>query len=213
MRKTRKCWVCHSELPLNHKHFYRDWHDSVGFQKMCRSCNKLKNAEYNRSRREYIKRKNKARYETTLRLDPDFNKRRYAQNKEAYKRRRRQQLSTVAGWVYGLYSAARDRATGRRMRFSITLEDVETLFSQQENQCALTGIPFTFIHHQSGNRRRYNPWNPSLDRIDSDKGYTKGNVRLVAVCVNLALNWYGETVFERMCRAYLDNLKNRKHTG
>jgi len=68
-------------------------------------------------------------------------------------------------------------------------------------------IPFKFDTNKKG-KRFYTPYGPSIDRIDSNKGYTKDNVRLVLVSVNIALNNFGEGVFETICRAYLSNKDN-----
>jgi hypothetical protein len=58
--------------------------------------------------------------------------------------------------------------------------------------CELTGTPFDF----SG--RKGNPYAPSLDRIDSSKGYTRDNVRLVCFGLNAAMNVWGIGPIERM---------------
>ena len=42
----------------------------------------------------------------------------------------------------------------------------------------------------------------SLDRIDSSKGYTVENCRLVCTAVNLAMNEWGEDVLERIALYY-----------
>jgi hypothetical protein len=39
------------------------------------------------------------------------------------------------------------------------------------------------------------PYGPSLDRINSQKGYVRGNVRLVCTAVNFGLGQWGDEVF------------------
>ncbi len=58
------------------------------------------------------------------------------------------------------------------------------------------------VHKKPGWRRA--PWAPSVDRIDSSKGYVPGNVRLVCVAANLAMNEWGEDVLARVARAYVE---------
>ncbi len=54
------------------------------------------------------------------------------------------------------------------------------------------------IHDKPTNSYRA-PFAPSIDRINSEKGYTDGNVRLVCVAVNWALSDWGIEVFEKIC--------------
>ena len=42
------------------------------------------------------------------------------------------------------------------------------------------------------------PYAPSLDRIDSQVGYTPGNARLVCTCVNFGLGQWGDEVLRRV---------------
>jgi hypothetical protein len=49
------------------------------------------------------------------------------------------------------------------------------------------------------------PFSPSLDRIDCTQGYVAGNVRLVCLIVNFALNTFGDDAFLEMCRAVVKN--------
>ncbi len=53
-----------------------------------------------------------------------------------------------------------------------------------------------------------NPFAPSLDRIDSSKGYEEGNVRIVCLMVNLAMNTWGHGPLEKVALALADKLKS-----
>jgi hypothetical protein len=105
-------------------------------------------------------------------------------------------LKTRCLW---LISYAKKRAKKKNAEITI---DVDWLINQielQKNKCILTNKSF-IIEHSS-------PWCPSIDRIDSSKGYTKENCRIVAWCVNNALNVWGDDVFYEMCKAALKNKK------
>lgn len=91
---------------------------------------------------------------------------------------------------------ARSRAKAFDRDFSLTRQQVFTLFVRQGFRCALTGMKFSF---EKLPRSRVQPWAPSLDRLDSDQGYIIENVRLVTTMANLAKNRFGDDEFYRMC--------------
>lgn len=70
-------------------------------------------------------------------------------------------------------------ATRRGLEFSVTKEYLWNLFEAQGRCCALTGVALIF-------GRVYYPHETtaSLDRIDSSKGYSEGNVQWVLKSVN-----------------------------
>jgi hypothetical protein len=48
---------------------------------------------------------------------------------------------------------------------------------------------------------RHNPWKPSLDRIDSTKGYLKGNVRFVTAMANICKGAFPDEDVVAFCKA------------
>ena len=81
---------------------------------------------------------------------------------------------------------------------------IQELFEKQGGKCALTKIPFTFNYTKHKSHQK-DPFSPSIDRINPKIGYTKDNVRLVCMIVNLALNEFGDTAFAKMCDAFVNN--------
>ena len=65
-------------------------------------------------------------------------------------------------------------------RETLSLDFLEGLYHSQEGLCAVTGE--VLQHTQGGGK---NPYNMSIDRIDSSLGYLESNVRLVCYQVNL----------------------------
>lgn len=55
----------------------------------------------------------------------------------------------------------------------------------QEWKCAITGIEFSF------DKSKPNPKFPSIDRIDSNKGYVLSNMWIVCTAINLSKSKYG----------------------
>lgn len=107
----------------------------------------------------------------------------------------------MKGRIQNLIKGARKRAKLKNLSYDLSIEWVTELINKQENKCALTKIDF-FIPIKKNNHRAL-PFAPSIDRIDSSKGYTKDNVRIVCIAANYALNEFGEEVFKQLCEAYL----------
>ena len=75
-------------------------------------------------------------------------------------------------------------------------------------RCEKTGIPFVLDadeHEDSVTSKGQvrNPWAPSIDRIDSTKGYTEENCVIVCYVYNMAKGAFDESVVEQFCRGYL----------
>lgn len=96
-----------------------------------------------------------------------------------------------------LVEKARYRAKARGRCCTITAQWMMEQIETQKFRCALTGIRFKTakLEGQAGTR---NPYAPSLDRIDTSKGYEAGNVRIVLLAVNVALNEWGEELLREI---------------
>ena len=91
------------------------------------------------------------------------------------------EFRTLEGKARALYDGAKFRAKKDNLEFNLTLDHIKNLLSF--GVCDLTKIPFSYELHEF----RQNPRAPSLDKIDSSKGYTIENVRVVLWLVNAAL--------------------------
>jgi hypothetical protein len=88
-----------------------------------------------------------------------------------------------------LLGLVRRSARSRGLENLLTIEDVGELVHRANGRCEVSGIVF------SGERdpgQRIRVYGPSVDRIDSSRGYALGNCRLVCAGVNVALNRFGE---------------------
>ena len=83
--------------------------------------------------------------------------------------------------------------------------DIDFLRSKYNGKCELSGIEFD-LSLDSGNR---NPFRPSLDKIDSNGGYTKDNVRIILWGLNFALSDFGLDVYLKMAKAVIET-QNKK---
>mgnify|MGYP006888290380 CR=1 FL=1 len=84
--------------------------------------------------------------------------------------------------------------------FDITLEWVrERIYN---GKCEVTGIPFQLTYGQG-----VVPWCPSIDRIDSSRGYTMDNCRMVVVILNLAKNKFTDDDVMTLAQALTERKK------
>ena len=91
-----------------------------------------------------------------------------------------------------IFRKALHRANERGIEFTIAYDDVAAVLQRSKLRCEVTGLPFKMETDHVGYRQ---PWRPSLDRIDSSRGYTTDNIRMVCVAVNTAMADWGEDVF------------------
>lgn len=101
------------------------------------------------------------------------------------------------------YCAIKAGAKVRSIKFSITKEYIYKLYRRQGKRCAITGEPIVFTRTRKG-------WNgASLDRIDSTKGYVKGNVQWVLPSVNIIKMDYSMEEFIRTCKLVVKHQKQK----
>jgi hypothetical protein len=86
----------------------------------------------------------------------------------------------------------RSSAKRRKKEWKLTKEQLDEKFNSQHGICALSGLemePHTL-----------SPYRPSIDRIDSTKGYVEGNFQFVCSRINVMKNKIDEPEFIRLCR-------------
>ena len=105
--------------------------------------------------------------------------------------------------VTRMYRSARTSSKQRNLGMTITREDVVRLLERANGKCELTGIAFNSFS-TNGSRRR--PWIPSLDRIDTSKGYDFGNLRVVCGAVNIAISDFGIDVLVQIAKKLKKNI-------
>lgn len=91
----------------------------------------------------------------------------------------------------------REVASVKEIKVDITCEYLKELWENQNGECSISGIEMNLTKNHS-------PFQASLDRIDNDKGYIKGNVRFVCLIANYARNtWDDDAVKLFISRAKL----------
>lgn len=106
-----------------------------------------------------------------------------------------------------LLNAARKRAIKKKLEFSLDIHDI--LPQLEIGTCQLTGLSFQF---EQTNKFHKHPFSPSIDRINSKKGYTKDNIRIILSSLNIALSEYGEDHLIMLVKAMENHNKNGNKT-
>lgn len=78
-----------------------------------------------------------------------------------------------------LLAKAKNRAKRKKIEFNIDITDVVI-----PDICPVLGIPI----ERTSDSKRFVPGSPTIDRIDNNKGYIKGNVMVISHRAN-ALKW------------------------
>ena len=96
------------------------------------------------------------------------------------------------------WAGIRGGAKDRSLIFDITIGEVLALFYNQDRKCALSGIDL-IMDERNGDRTA------SLDRIDSNGGYTIDNVQWVHKDINMAKRRMSNDEFVAMCSLVAEN--------
>lgn len=176
------CSRCKEELPK--EYFNKDSSKTRGYSYICKSCKNILRENYRKPTKEEIKENNRKNYE---------------RNKHKRLAATRKWLSTIEGRAMAMVSNSKYHSPSRGLEHDIVYEDVLELFHKQEMKCALTKIDFDM------NSGKGNPFSPSIDRIDSSRGYHKDNIRLVCYAVNIGLSNFGTDTYVYICKAVAEN--------
>lgn len=109
----------------------------------------------------------------------------------------------MAYWAFNIMTYLPNSARQRGIPFNLTEFHFVRLAQQTDGRCQLTGIPFQFTGDPRFHR---NPFRPSVDRIDSSRGYEIDNIRIVCTAVNTAMGEWGEDVFRQILKGYTETI-------
>lgn len=127
-------------------------------------------------------------------------KEKYANKTEEEKKEyiEQQKLYYKNNIVRARYLGIKHRAIKKNLDCNITEDYLTQLLENQNNRCYYTQIEFD---------NSSEIYSFSVDRISSDKGYTKDNIRLVISAVNYMKAEYSEDLFLALVKTiYLNNL-------
>ncbi len=158
--QTKVCPRCGRELPIEE---YNKGNGMFGRRSICRDCeHQIQNAPDRVARRREL--------ELLRRQNPEYVKHR---NEMDRIRRHNNPMSLKKE----LLRAAKQRAQQKGLEFDITVDDIEL-----PDFCPLLGIKLETCDYKAS-RNSY-----SIDRIDSSKGYVRGNVWVISKRANTLKN-------------------------
>lgn len=110
--------------------------------------------------------------------------------------------NTLRGFLKKMYLSIihNNKNRSKDLEITVTESDLANLYDRQQGYCALSGYRMTHSAVTGAEGTFRNPYNISIDRIDSSRGYTLENVHLVCKAVNqmksdlpwgAALQWCG----------------------
>jgi len=163
------CSRCKQEFPL--ENFYKDASRKDGLSNKCKSCTYVKQRKYKEKNPDIIKAEKRRYYER----NKDKFQKRYQENKEHIARKAKESRTGKEGYIKTMLYSARARAKAKGWEFDL---DMEFLMKQSGNYCPVDNLPFDWNRELDLDDSL--PLTiPSLDRIDSSRGYTKDNVAII----------------------------------
>lgn len=90
-------------------------------------------------------------------------------------------------------------ANKRKLKFNLSIKYLWKLYKKQNKKCAISGIKIGF-HDEDGRKN-----SASVDRIDSTKGYIKGNIQWVHKTINKIKQTLSNKEFIQWCKIISNN--------
>ena len=146
-----------------------------------------KSREWRKENKEYINLNSKINYHS--------NKEHYAEVNKKYREKHRVRLNKLNSktnkkawadfnspfWFSRRCSVIKARARAKELDFNLDSEYLKSIFPKNK-KCPALGIPFKVLDRYAKGKELQQK--VSLDRIDSSKGYVKGNVQWVSLLAN-----------------------------
>ena len=206
------CTTCGKSKPLTSEFFQKRMRMKSGFVKQCNECRTIHRTDRSRQHWEGTllvclrcgvpkpldqfrenqnnkHRQNKDRNCKDCRKSVEDNRKRNSRGKE-----------DIDSIINDRYWGMIDRAKRKGWSIDFDKQYLKELWIQQQGLCAITKIQMTL--------KLFNgrvPTNMSVDRIDSSKGYIKGNIQLICMAVNQMKSDLDMDTLLYFCREILDH--------
>jgi len=132
----------------------------------------------------------------------EYNRSYFIANREKINEQRRRRYEQDPFKFRSEYIRKRSKTNG--LSFDLTSEYLEQLWDECGGICPMTGNPML------KKSERNDPFVVCIDRIIPDKGYIKGNVRLVSLWYNTARSNWGDDFTLEMCQRVVERAYSPK---
>lgn len=170
--ETKVCSECGVEKLTTDFTFRKD---NQKYRNECKECRCAREHEIFLENPTTAREKRQNRYWNNREIELDRNKKSREKHKEKWNNTRKEKHR--ANPLKNILLCAKRRARQKKLDFNITEND---LFIP--NECPVLGIPL-FV-----SEKRPTDNSPTIDRIDNEKGYIKGNVLIVSYKANTIKN-------------------------
>lgn len=187
----QQCYHCNEWYVADLKNFTKNDRCPLGYTTLCRKCKGKMDMEYHAKIKSdpekwarYLKKhnENKKKNPNTQIGWTEYNNRPEVKERKAKWSREHMVVKALTEEQYRLkiLKNAKQRAKSQGIPFNLTIDDIII-----PEKCPLLGTTLTRGDH----KRWENPENTiSLDKIIPEKGYVKGNVRVISALANLMKN-------------------------
>lgn len=112
----------------------------------------------------------------------------------------------LKAFISKAFRSCKRRSEDRGITNNITLDMLLAMAEKDGWRCSVSGVKYDLRQLSKHHGR---PFAPSIDRIKPELGYTEGNVRLVCLSTNYAMNQWGEEIFGVLARSFIKNSKKK----
>lgn len=186
------CTLCKIEKEFSE--FRKQKKGRFGLTARCKSCEKIRHNEYRLSHLEHyaeLQRLRRIKMQDMVNASDRIYRGRYHKS--------------VDGYASKLLSGARGRSKKKRLECNLDSEWVRSKLSFLK--CEVTGFDLTI---ENGGKYKTHPLQPTLDRIDSSKGYTKENVQVVCWWYNAMKQDWTDEMMVNLIKQYASNIRTRE---
>lgn len=182
---SKKCCKCKLDLELIN--FNKNKSNKDGLQKLCNKCRKT---------HRVLKKEEKTKY------DKAYHKKNKNKRSKYGAEWRAKSKNTVEFKCQKMHDGAKARSVRKGIPFDITVEYIKEIFPK-DLKCPITGLPF-----EEGVGKPA-PQSASLDKINPELGYIKGNVAVISYRANLIKQKENSSEIIRKVADWMDLMSNK----